>query len=206
MMIKLYEWDRVATSKSEALKKACLYTGFSAYDFKCEVIKEPKRIGIFKKEEGIYHCWYEYKGMDADKMFRIANATLYFDTKQKKILVIRIGFKAYEVEYSDLVGYEMVIASKNRTYTVSNNKKNKALKGGILFGTVGAIVGATDSEIITETVEQVEMIIRLKFTDKESFEILTCNHRWETDDKEWRDIIDQSKILDEYFKEILDKQ
>ena len=127
-------------------------------------------------------------------------------SKQKKILVIRIGFKAYEVEYSDLVGYEMVIVSKNRTYTVSNNKKNKALKGGILFGTVGAIVGATDSEIITETVEQVEMIIRLKFTDKESFEILTCNHCWETDDKEWRDIIDQSKILDEYFKEIMDKR
>ena len=89
MMIKLHEWDNLkASSINDALTFASLYTGFNKYDFKCEVIKEPKRIGIFKKEEGIYHCWYEYKGMDADKIFRIADATLYFDTKQKKILEI----------------------------------------------------------------------------------------------------------------------
>lgn len=205
-MIKLYDWNRVAKSKSEALKKACLYTGFSACDFKCEVIEEPKRIGIFKKEEGIYHCWYEYNGMDADKIFRIADATLYFDTRKKKILVKRMGYKVYEVEYSDLVGYEMVIVSKNRTYTVSNNNKNKALKGAILFGTVGAIVGAADSENTSKTVEFGEIIIRLKFTDKESFEILTCYTQYDMTSKLWRDIIDQSKILDEYFKEIMDKQ
>ncbi len=203
-MIKLHEINEwPAKSKKEALIFASNYTGFFASDFKCEVIKEPKKIGLFKKEDGIYHCWYEYPGMNADKEFRIADAFLYVDTTQKKILVIRSGYRAYEIDYSDLTDYEMVIASNHRTYTLSN--KNKALKGALLFGTVGAIIGAADSETVSETVEEVEMIIRLKFASKESFEILTCNNRWETDEKEWRDILDQGKVIDEFFRELLEE-
>ena len=203
-MIKLHEINEwPAKSKKEALIFASNYTGFFASDFKCEVIKEPKKIGLFKKEDGIYHCWYEYPGMNADKEFRIADAFLYVDTTQKKILVIRSGYRAYEIDYSDLTDYEKVIASNHRTYTQSN--KTKALKGALLFGTVGAIIGAADSETVSETVEEVEMIIRLKFASKESFEILTCNNRWETDEKEWRDILDQGKVIDEFFRELLEE-
>ena len=57
-MIRLYEiceWQ--AKSKNEALIAASDYTGFNKEEFKCEIIKEPKRIGLFKKEDGIYHCW-----------------------------------------------------------------------------------------------------------------------------------------------------
>lgn len=50
IMIKLYDWDRIATSKNEALVKASDYTGFSKEDFKCEVIKEPKKVGLFKRK------------------------------------------------------------------------------------------------------------------------------------------------------------
>lgn len=200
-MIKLYEREIYDTSENEALIRASDFTGFNKNDFRCEVIKKPKRVGLFKKEDGIFHCWYEYKGMDAHKQLEIADATLYFDTKQKKILVLRFGFKSYEIDYSKLIGYEMIVKSRNRTYTVSNS--NKALKGALLFGTIGAVVGAADSETITETVEEVEMIIRLRFSDKEYFEILTCNHRWETDDEEWMEILEQSKVIDEYFKELL---
>ncbi len=200
-MIKLHECEWYAPNKREALYKASLYTGFDKEFFECEVIKEPKKVGLFKKEDGIYHCWYEYEGMDSDKELRIADATLHFDTKQKIILVLRFGYKAYEIEYSDLVDYEMVVKTVNRTYTVSN--KNKALKGAILFGMAGAVVGAVDSEVVSETVEQVEMVIRLKFSDKKYFDIITCDHRWETDDEEWREILEQSKEIDEYFKELL---
>ena len=174
-MIRLYELNEwPAKSEDEALFHASNYTGFSMEDFKCEVIKEPKRVGLFKKEDGIYHCWYEYEGMDADKELKVVDAHMYFDTTQKKILVIRYGFKAYEIDYSDLIDYEMVIASSTRTRTISNSNNNKALKGAILFGTIGAIVGAADSETITETStsEIAELIIRLKFQNKKSFEIL----------------------------------
>ncbi len=164
-MIRLYEiceWQ--AKSKNEALIAASDYTGFNKEEFKCEIIKEPKRIGLFKKEDGIYHCWYEYEGMDADKELKIVDAHLYVDTKQKKILVLRYGFKSYEIDYSDLIDYEMVISSSisTRTRTISN--KNNALKGAILYGTVGAIIGAANSETITETStsELAELIIRLK--------------------------------------------
>lgn len=202
-MIKLYDYNRHATSKNEALFYASNYTGFNKEDFKCEVIQEPKRIGLFKKEDGIYHCWYEYEGMDADKVLDVADAHLYFDTTLKKILVVRFGYKVYEIDYSDLVDYEMVITSNNRTYTVSD--KNKALKGAILFGTVGAIVGAADSETISETVEFAEVIIRLKFRDKEPFEILTCNRKYEVGIEEWRDILDQSRAVDDFLKEEITK-
>ena len=198
-MIKLYDYNRHAKSKDEALIDASNYTGFNKEDFKCEVIQEPKRVGLFKKEDGIYHCWYEYEGMNADKELNIADAHLYFDTTQKKMLVTRFGFKAYEIDYSDLTDYEMVIISNNRTYTVSN--KNKALKGAILFGTVGAIVGAADSEVVSETVEFAEVIFRLKFRNKEPFEILTCNRKYEVGTEKWRDILDQSKAVDDFFKE-----
>lgn len=207
-MIRLYEFERHATSKNEALIRASDYTGFSKEDFKCEVIKEPKRIGLFKKEDGVFNCWYEYEGMDADKELRIVDAHMYFDTTQKKILVIRYGFKSYEIDYSDLVDYEMVISSSisSRTRTISN--KNKALKGAILFGTTGAIVGAADSEIITETStsEIAELIIRLKFKNKKPFEIITCDHKCNTQNEKWRDILDQSKVADEFFRELLENQ
>ena len=204
-MIKLYEINEwPAKSKEEALRFASDFTGFSSHEFKCEVIKEPKRVGLFKKEDGIYHCWYEYRGMDSDKEIDIADPTLYFDIKKKKILVIRHGFKSYELDYSNLIDYEMIVKSVNRTYTISN--KNKALKGALLFGTVGAIVGAANSEIVSETVEQVEMIIRLRFDNKEYFDILTCNNLWETDDEEWRNILEQGKEVDDYLKELLQKQ
>ena len=164
-MIRLYEiceWQ--AKSKNEALIAASDYTGFNKEEFKCEIIKEPKRIGLLKKEDGIYHCWYEYEGMDADKELKIVDAHLYVDTKQKKILVLRYGFKSYEIDYSDLIDYEMVISSSisTRTRTISN--KNNALKVAILDGTVGAIIGAANSETITETstYELAELIIRLK--------------------------------------------
>ena len=150
-MIRLYEGDWHIKSRNEALIHASNYTGFNKEDFKCEVIKEPKRVGLFKKEDGVFHCWYEYAGMDADKELKIVDAHMYFDTTQKKILVIRYGFKSYEIDYSDLIDYEMVISSSisTRTRTISN--KNKALKGAILFGTTGAIAGAADSETVTET-------------------------------------------------------
>lgn len=202
-MIKLYEGERHATSQNEALIRASDYTGFNKEDFKCEVVKEPKRIGLFKKEDGLYNCWYEYEGMDAHKELRIVDAHLYVDTKQKKILVTRFGFIAYEIDYSDLVDYEMVIASSTRTYTVSN--KNKALKGAILFGTVGAIVGAADSETVSETSELAELIIRLRFKNKEPFEILTCNELCETSNEEWRDTLDQGKVADEFFRKLLEE-
>lgn len=202
-MIRLFEFERHATSKDEALWRASNYTGFNKEDFKCEVVKEPKRVGIFKKEDGLYNCWYEYEGMDADKEFVIADAHLYMDCAQKKILVIRFGFKAYELDCSDLTDYEIVINSNNRTYTISN--KNKAMKGAILFGTVGAIVGAADSEIISETAEFAELIIRLRFKSKEPFEILTCNQQYEVADQDWRDILDQSKEADKFFRELLEE-
>ena len=208
-MIRLYEINEWrASSKNEALIAASNYTGFNKDDFKCEIIQEPKRVGLFKKEDGIYHCWYEYEGMNADKELKIVDAHMYFDTTQKKILVLRYGFKSYEIEYSDLIDYEMVIASSTRTRTISTSNKNNALKGAILFGTTGAIVGAADSETITETStsEVAELIIRLKFQNKESFEILTCNQKCNTSTKEWRDILDQSKVANEFFRELLKHQ
>lgn len=204
-MIRLYEineWS--ASSKDMALTCASNYTGFNKEDFKCEVVKEPKRVGLFKKEDGLYNCWYEYDGMDADKELRIVDAHLYFDTTQKKILVVRRGFKVYEIDYSDLVDYEMVIASSTQTRTISN--KNNALKGAILFGTVGAIVGAADSETVTSTSEVAELIIRLKFKNKEPFEILTMDYKYNTANKEWRDVLDQGKVADEFFRELLEEQ
>ena len=201
-MIILHEVEKCpAKSKDEALAWASNYTGFNKEDFKCEVVKEPKRVGLFKKEDGLYHCWYEYEGMDADKEFVIADAHLYMDCAQKKILVIRFGFKAYELDCSDLVNYEIVINSNSKTYTISN--KNKALKGAILFGATGAIVGAADSEIISESTEFAELIIRLRFKNKEPFEILTCNQQYEVADQDWRDILDQSKEADEFFMNLL---
>ena len=102
----------------------------------------------------------------------------------------------------------MVISSSisTRTRTISN--KNKALKGAILFGTTGAIVGAADSETVTETStsELAELIIRLKFENKEPFEILTMDYKYNTANKEWRDILDQSKVADEFFRELLEEQ
>lgn len=202
-MIRLYDWERIATCKEEALSRASNRTGFDKNEFKCEIIKEPKRVGLFKKEDGIFRCWYEYQGMNSDKRLDIADATLHFDTTQKKILVLRFGYKAYEIDYSDLVDYEMVVCASNRTYTVSN--KNKALKGALLFGTVGAIVGAADTETISETVEFVELVIRLKFRNKESFEIITSDQKYEIDDEEWRDVLDQCKVLDDFFRKLLKK-
>lgn len=204
-MIRLYEEDWSAKNEDEALIHASNYTGFNKDDFKCEVIQEPKRVGLFKKEDGIYHCWYEYEGMDAIKELRVVDAHLYVDTIQKKILVLRYGFKSYEIDYSDLADYEMVIASSisSRTRTISN--KNKSLKGAILFGTTGAIVGAADSETISETStsEVAELIIRLKFKNKKPFEILTMDYKYNTANKEWRDVLDQGKIADEFFRELL---
>lgn len=201
-MIRLHEYDKMpASSKNDALIFASNYTGFSKDDFKCEVIKEPKRVGLFKKEDGIYHCWYEYQGMDADVDFMIADAHLYLDYAQKKVLVIRFGFKAYELDCSDQADYEMVINSNNKTYTISN--KNKALKGAILFGVTGAVVGAADSETVLETVEFAELIIRLRFKGKEPFEILTCSQKYEVADQEWRDILDQSRDADEHLKKLV---
>lgn len=77
------------------------------------------------------------------------------------------------------------------------------MKGAILFGAAGAIVGAADSETILETVEFADLIIRLRFKSKEPFEILTCNQQYEVADQDWRDILDQSKEADEFFRNLL---
>lgn len=202
-MIKLYEVeDWPAKSKDEALKLASYLSGISKEDFKCEVIKEPKRMGLFKKEDGIYHRWYEYPNMNADKTLDIADAHLYVDTKQKKILVVRYHILPYEIDYSDLLDYEMVVVSSSRTYTISN--KNKALKGAVLFGVTGAIIGAADSETVTGASEIAELIIRLRFKNKESFEILTCNQKYNVTTKGWRDVLDQSKTAEKFFQELLE--
>lgn len=208
-MIRLYEIeDWPARSKDEALVSASNWSGINKEDFKCEVIREPKRIGLFKKEDGIYHHWYEYEGMNADKELKVVDAHMYFDTTQKKILVVRYHVKPYEIDYSDLTDYEMVISSSisTRTRTISN--KNNALKGAILFGTTGAIVGAANSETITETStsELAELIIRLKFENKKPFEIMTSNHKCNTQNEKWRDILDQIKVADKFFKELLEEQ
>ena len=203
-MIRLYEVeDWSASSKDEALHCVSYATGFNKKDFKCEVIQEPRRAGLFKKEDGIFHCWYEYEGMDAHKELKIVDAHLYVDTKQKKILVLRDGYKAYEIDYSDLVDYEMVITSSTRTHTISN--KNNALKGAILWGVTGAVVGAADSETVSSTSEVAELIIRLKFKNKKPFEIKTCNGLCATSNERWRNTLDQGKVADEFFRELLEE-
>ncbi len=75
-----------------------------------------------------------------------------------------------------------------------------------MFGATGAIVGAADSEVITETStsEVAELIIRLRFKSKESVEIKTCDQKCNTSTKEWRDILDQGKVADEFFRELLE--
>lgn len=208
-MIRLYEIeDWPARSKDEALTSASNWSGINKEDFKCEVVKEPKRIGLFKKEDGIYHHWYEHEGMDAHKELKVADTRMYFDTVQKKILVVRYHIRPYEIDYSDLIDYEMVISSSisTRTRTISN--KNNALKGAILFGTTGAIVGAADSETITETStsEVAELIIRLKFENKKPFEIITMDYKYNTASEDWRDVLDQSKVADEFFRELLENK
>ena len=203
-MIKLHELNEWrAKSEDEALTQASDYTGFNKEDFKCEVIQEPRRAGLFKKEDGIFHCWYEYEGMDAHKELKIVDAHLYVDTKQKKILVLRDGYKAYEIDYSDLVDYEMVITSSTRTHTISS--KNNALKGAILWGVTGAVVGAADSETVSSTSEVAELIIRLKFKNKKPFEIKTCNGLCATSNERWRNTLDQGKVADEFFRELLEE-
>ncbi len=203
-MIRLYEYERYATSKNEALILASDYTGFKKEDFKCEVLKEPKRVGLFKKEDGIYNCWYEYEGMDADREIRIVDARLYADITQKKILVLRYGFLSYEIDYSDMTDYEILLNTSLNTITRTISSKNKALKGGILFGVTGAIVGAADSETITETEtdEVGELRIRLKFQNKKPIEIITCNQECNVENEEWQDILLQSKAADEFFREL----
>ena len=95
----------------------------------------------------------------------------------------------------------MVVNSNNKTYTISN--QNKALKGAVLFGATGAIVGAANSEIISKTTEFAELVIRLRFRGKEPFEILTSKTSYDTTSKLWRDILDQSKKADEYLKKLI---
>ncbi len=203
-MIRLYEYERYATSKNEALILASDYTGFKKEDFKCEVLKEPKRVGLFKKEDGIYNCWYEYEGMDADREIRIVDARLYADITQKKILVLRYGFLSYEIDYSDMTDYEILLNTSLNTITRTISSKNNALKGGILFGVTGAIIGAADSETITETEtdEVGELRIRLKFQNKKPIEIITCNQECNVENEEWQDILLQSKAADEFFREL----
>ena len=203
-MIRLYEYERYATSKNEALILASDYTGFKKEDFKCEVLKEPKRVGLFKKEDGIYNCWYEYEGMDADREIRIVDARLYADITQKKILVLRYGFLSYEIDYSDMTDYEILLNTSLNSITRTISSKNKALKGGILFGVTGAIVGAADSETITETEtdEVGELRIRLEFQNKKPIEIITCNRECSLEADKWQDILQQSKAADEFFREL----
>ena len=203
-MIRLYERERYATSKNEALICASDYTGFKKEDFKYEVLKEPKRVGLFKKENGIYNCWYEYEGMDADREIRIVDAHLYADITQKKILVLRYGFLSYEIDYSDMTDYEILLNTSLNSITRTISSKNKALKGGILFGVTGAIVGAADSETITETEtdEVGELRIKLEFQNKKPIEIITCNRECSLEADKWQDILQQSKAADEFFREL----
>ena len=203
-MIRLYEYERYATSKNEALFLASNRTGFKKEDFKCEVLKEPKRVGLFKKEDGIYNCWYEYEGMDADREIRIVDARLYADIRQKKILVLRYGFLSYEIDYSDMTDYEILLNTSLNSITRTISSKNKALKGGILFGVTGAIVGAADSETITETEtdEVGELRIKLEFQNKKPIEIITCNRECSLEADKWQDILQQSKAADEFFREL----
>jgi len=204
-MIRLYEITNYpAKSKDEARSVASDYTEFNKEDFVCEVVKEPKRVGLFRWEKGLYNCWYEYPGMDSDKEIRIVDVFLYADTQQKKLLVDRPGYKTYEIDYSNLIDYEMVTVSSTQTRTISS--KNKALKGAILYGATGAIIGAADSETITSTSEAAELIIRLRFANKESVEIKTCDQRCNMQNKKWRDILDQSKVADEFFRELLENR
>lgn len=204
-MIRLYEITNYpAKSKDEARSVASDYTEFNKEDFVCEVVKEPRRVGLFKWEKGLYNCWYEYPGMDSDKEIRIVDVFLYADTKQKKLLVDRPGYKTQEIDYSDLIDYEMVTVSSTQTRTISS--KNKALKGAILYGTTGAIIGAADSETITSTSEAAELIIRLRFANKEAVEIKACDQRCNVTTKDWRDILDQSKVADEFFRELLENK
>lgn len=200
-MLKLYDAIYNATSKEEAITRASKYTEFSKDQFKCEVIKEPIKKGLFKKEAGSFHCWYQYENFDLDKELRIADTALYFDNNRKKILVLRAGYKMYGIDYSTLKDYEMVVVSKSKTYTIRNS--NKALKGALLFGATGAVVGASKSKIESETVEEAEIVIRLVFTDKEPFEILTCNSTYETSDEEWRNVLDQVKVIEGYISGLI---
>lgn len=199
-MIELYDWERVANSLNDALINASIYTGFDKNEFKYEVIKEPQRIGLFKKEPGVFRCWYEYEGMTADRFLKIADAKLYIDETQKRILVIRFGYHAYEVDYSDLSSYEIVVDSETETYTESTNN---AKKGALLFGLTGAIVGASNNVMVSESVDFAEIIIRLRFKNKKSFEILTCNYSIETGTEEWRDAVDESKEVDKFLSSLL---
>lgn len=111
-------------------------------------------------------------------------------------------YKSYEVDYSGLIVYETVVGLSDRTFIISNN--NKVLKGAALLCLTGAVVGATNTEIVTETAKKERMIIRLNFKNKESFKILTCRIKCDSSSNLWRDIIKKSKEIDNCFKELIE--
>ena len=71
---------------------------------------------------------------------------------------------------------------------------------------ISFIIGTADSETVTSTSEAAELIIRLRFANKESVEIKTCDQRCNTQNKKWRDILDQGKVADEFFRELLENR
>lgn len=142
------------------------------------------------------------KGMDAHKQFRDCRCYIIFYMKTEKILILRSMYKSYEVDYSGLIVYETVVELSDRTFIISNN--NKVLKGAALLCLTGAVVGATNTEIVTETAKKERMIIRLNFKNKESSKILTCRIKCDSSSNLWRDIIKKSKEIDNCFKELIE--
>ena len=74
-----------------------------------------------------------------------------------------------------------------------------------MFGTVGAIVDAADTETVSDTSVIAELIIRYKFKNKEPFEILTMDYEYNVATKDWRNVLDQSKVANEFFRELLEE-
>lgn len=83
---------------------------------------------------------------------------LHFDVNNKKIAITNAETKTcYITGFDSLMSYELL---KNKNQEKSGNFGD-ALVGGFLFGTTGAIIGASSNSTISEKITSLQLLIKI---------------------------------------------
>lgn len=157
----------------------------------CGIVKGTKQRKVNVAAAETAESVLKEKGFSIDKSVGALAAKLYVDNTNKKWAVKELGeytdIKIYN--YEDLIDFELIEDGESKI----KGGFGKALIGGVLGGSKGAIIGSSASRKISETVSLLEIIIRTNDFNKPQYNITFIKGYSLPKDANYRRIYDEAQ-------------
>lgn len=141
--------------------------------------------------------WMKKNGYDFSSACSFLNTNIYIDENKREIVIyLSNSEKRYIIKFDDILGMEIAENGQRKSGI------GRAVVGGVLFGEVGAIVGAVTAKT---AIDSMKIIFYINSISQPNLTIDLITNAVKTDSTEYKEAFDFAKRIEATVKVILNQ-